>query len=41
MGWLGWILLATGVIALFVLWDFIFCGGKRCTQLIDWMGPWT
>ncbi len=35
MGWLGLILLAAGLVALFVVWDLIFCGGKRCHQLID------
>ena len=29
------ILLAAGLVALFVVWDLIFCGGKRCQQLID------
>ena len=37
MGWLGFVLLAVGLIALFVLWDVIFCGGKRCKGLIDRM----
>ncbi len=29
------ILLATGLVALFILWDLLFCGGKRCKGLID------
>ena len=37
MEWLGLILLSAGLIALFVLWDVIFCGGKRCQTLIDRM----
>ncbi len=37
MGWLEFVLLAVGLIALFVLWDVIFCGGKRCKGLIDRM----
>ncbi len=35
MGWVGLILLATGLVALFILWDLLFCGGKRCKGLID------
>ncbi len=37
MGWLEFVLLAVGLIALFVVWDVIFCGGKRCKGLIDRM----
>lgn len=37
MDWWAWILLGGGLIALFVVWDLIFCGGKRCKQLIDRM----
>jgi hypothetical protein len=37
MGWFAFVLLAVGLIALFVLWDVIFCGGKRCKGLIDRM----
>jgi len=29
------ILLAAGLVALFIVWDLIFCGGKRCKGLID------
>ncbi len=35
MRWLGLILLATGLVALFIVWDLVFCGGKRCKGLID------
>jgi len=35
MSWLGLILLTTGLVALFIVWDLIFCGGKRCKGLID------
>lgn len=38
MSWLAWILIATGLIAVFVLWDLVFCGGRRCKQLIDRLG---
>lgn len=24
-----------GLMAVFVLWDVIFCGGKRCQDLVD------
>lgn len=37
MGWLAWIGLAAGLVALFVLWDLLFCGGKRCKTFIDSM----
>lgn len=37
MGWMGIVVLAAAVIAVFVLWDLIFCGGKRCKGLIDRM----
>jgi hypothetical protein len=37
MGWIGMVVLAAAVIAVFVLWDLIFCGGKRCKGLIDRM----
>ena len=30
MSWWAWILLAAGLITVFVLWDLIFCGGRRC-----------
>lgn len=32
-----WILLVVAVIGLFVLWDLIFCNGKRCREFIDRM----
>ncbi len=35
MDWLGWIIGVLAVVALFVLWDVLFCGGKRCRGLID------
>lgn len=37
MDWLWFILIAAGLIALFVLWDVVFCGGKSCQGLIDWI----
>ena len=38
MNWLSWILLAAGLVALFVVWDLAFCGGKRCKEFLDRMG---
>ncbi len=38
MSWWGLIFILAGfagLMAVFVLWDMIFCGGKRCEQLID------
>lgn len=35
MRWLAWILLVAGLIALFVLWDLIFCRGERCKGFMD------
>lgn len=35
MNWLGWALLTAGLLAIFVLWDVLFCGGKRCQELRD------
>lgn len=40
MDWLGWILITAGLMALFVLWDLIFCDGKRCRDLTDWVRDW-
>ena len=40
MGWFESILPAAGLVALFVLWDVIFCGWKRCEGLIDRMRDW-
>lgn len=39
MDWLAWALLIGGLLALFVLWDLLFCGGKRCKGLIDRLEP--
>lgn len=33
MTWFGLLLLFGGLVALFALWDFIFCGGRRCRDL--------
>jgi hypothetical protein len=38
MDWLVWILLAAGLVAVFVVWDMVFCGGRRCREFIDWVG---
>lgn len=35
MSWLAWIIIVAALLALFVLWDLIFCDGKRCRGLID------
>lgn len=35
MGWFSWALLVVGLIALFVLWDAVFCGGKHCKRFGD------
>jgi hypothetical protein len=35
MAWLVWALLVAGVVVVFMLWDVVFCDGKRCEQLID------
>ena len=32
---MGVILLTAGLVALFIVWDLLFCGGKRCKGLID------
>lgn len=38
MSWLAWILLAAALVAVFVLWDMIFCGGRRCKEFVDRVG---
>ncbi len=38
MSWLAWILLSAGLMAVFVLWDLIFCGGKYCREFTERMG---
>ncbi len=38
MTMLSWIALAVGLLALFVAWDFLFCGGRRCRRFTD-SGP--
>ena len=38
MSWWAWILLAAGLITVFVLWDLIFCGGRRCREFFDRVG---
>lgn len=39
MDWLAWALGIGGLLVVFVLWDIIFCGGKRCKELIDRLEP--
>lgn len=38
MTWLAWILVVASLIALFVLWDVIFCGGEHCKGFMDRVG---
>ena len=33
MTWLSLLLLFGGLMALFVIWDLVFCGGRRCREL--------
>lgn len=35
MGWPDWILLRLGTLGLVALWDVVFYGGGRYSQLID------
>ncbi len=35
MEWITLIVLGVGLLGVFVLWDLLFCGGKRCKQLSD------
>jgi hypothetical protein len=35
MSWLAWIGWSVALIAIFVVWDILFCGGRRCRGLID------
>jgi hypothetical protein len=35
MEWLGLVVIFAGLLGVFVLWDMLFCGGKRCKELID------
>jgi hypothetical protein len=30
MTWLAWLGLVAALAALFVVWDWVFCGGKYC-----------
>jgi hypothetical protein len=33
MTWFGLLLLFGGLVVLFVVWDLVFCGGRRCEEL--------
>jgi hypothetical protein len=33
MTWFSLLLLFGGLMALFVIWDLVFCGGRRCREL--------
>jgi hypothetical protein len=35
VSWLGLLLLAGGIVALFVIWDLIFCKGRFCRWFRD------
>ncbi len=35
MAWLAWAVLIAALVAVLVLWDVVFCGGRRCETLID------
>ncbi len=35
MSWLGWALFVVAMLTVFVLWDLVFCGGRRCRDLTD------
>ncbi len=38
MTMLSWIALALALVAIFVAWDLVFCGGRRCRRFTD-SGP--
>jgi hypothetical protein len=33
MTWLGWLLVVVALIAVFVVWDLVFCGGEYCRRM--------
>lgn len=35
MSWLAWLGLAAGLVAVFAVWDLVFCGGRRCKSFTD------
>ena len=35
MGWLSWVVLVACLIGIFVVWDFVFCGGQHCKRVLD------
>ncbi len=35
MSWLGWLVLVAAIVGLFVVWDLVFCGGRRCKEFLD------
>ncbi len=35
MSWLGWLGLVAGLLALFVVWDLVLCGGRYCKRFMD------
>lgn len=39
MIWWEWVLTVAGLVAIFVTWDFVFCGGRRCKRVTDQLAP--
>jgi hypothetical protein len=33
--WLEWTVLVGALVGLFVAWDLLFCGGRRCRRFTD------
>ncbi|MCI0636456.1 MAG: hypothetical protein L0206_21440 [Actinobacteria bacterium] len=44
MSWVAWFFSAGALIvlfiAVFVVWDLVFCGGRRCRELTDRWDEW-
>jgi hypothetical protein len=39
MNWIEWLLLLAALFAIFVAWDLLFCGGRRCKRFTDRPAP--
>jgi hypothetical protein len=35
MSWLAWTLLVAVLLALFFVWDLVFCAGRYCRRFMD------
>lgn len=35
MSWMEWLTAVAGLLAIFVTWDLVFCGGQRCGRATD------